>query len=1232
MLGKSPTAQALEVVRPGDLIPDNRLAADELDLLEHDAIARGVAEIAWSAEAPVNIALFGAWGSGKSSVYSMIEKHLDRIAPKKVRVARYDAWKYGGRELKRNFINSLAHELQLDDKPEFSEGLEKEQLDTRLNTISWVGRNWLSLLVGVGLAAALAALWVLVQAGAAWAFTDNGFKATSKLLVAQAGTVFGLALVAALVGPKAFEGAVITNKTPAPEGSDQFAKRFSDLVTAALKGRHERLVVFIDELDRCDPKDVVATLIDLKTFLDQDRCAFIVAADREVIERALREVPQAKPVREDEPYYATPGAFLDKIFQHQLALPPLRSRALTKFAHDLVDQQGGIWEELRSHGQDTFDRTVFALVPVHVRSPRRVKVLLNNFATNARIAQSRGLGWLDRAHEVAVLTVLQTEFPAVADELRRVPRLLAYLRDEDRPSGELAEIVAQYRFDRTGPARKAAATAAGEEIDEDEPAETAAGRLLTDDETAAGVREREIASETLRRQLTNYLAKVAAAGIRDPRPDLLYLQVAGGREALTDPRLGDVIDFATDTAPDSVVEAFVEEPSATLAVAIPLLIAGGDNEVGPGQQFAYESACRLVEHLDPEDYEAVARQTAPSLIAAATADALSDPSLPGALLVACWTGATDGVSQVLARVAKLGPSEELLDGLTVLLPHLADEQRVTLVGMLADRFDQHPQPLLTALRDTPVGSAVDLWNRVADRVLRVLNELEQPQAKGPAPATTTPRVTQASATTPEPTGDGVSLLSEIVQVVRERSDHEPLLSAVVATAQSAAADEQFREWVVENLDSLVGTMSSPTRRAKHALVGLNRYRGPHKDTWAALLPDPDTSPGGDASVDADADLEGEVTALANQLLADLLAAFATADDTRLRALPELVATVSGWGSAPDADLAADVAKSLEEIGWNGGGSEDAAGQLVWDRKDALLGTAAALAGSDDSPLFDAFVDDLAGMLDEIGLTAFATSGWRKLAGQLPKSPAETLSAKVDEYQASAAEAAAVFGLRLAVRRVFGGEAPPAAELTGIESAQRTTALTDAWLALGPSPADARAVLPTAQFTPAALGRYCDTVGTDSRTSVWLALRASDAADGALRAAGAGGLGVAAIEAVAKDVEAATREPDRSALVGQLMAAKAAADVDTDVKKAASELALALIGKNTVGDFRTAAELVVWAGGAGHGHTQTLRQMFNGAAEAQRKALPQTVIQRLVALRLLNPPPAKKKRRRGLFGG
>lgn len=1237
MLGQPKSAQPLEVLRPGDLISDNRLAPDEQDLLEHDAIARGVAEIAWQAEAPVNIALFGPWGSGKSSVYSMIEKHLNRIAPKRVRIARYDAWKYGGRELKRNFIDSLARELGLDKEPAFSKGLEQDQVDTRLNTKKWFTDNWRSLLFGAGLAVAVAAMWVVVQAVAAVLLAGEGFNATATNLVTQAGTVFGLALVATLVGPKVFEGAVTTTKTPAPEGSDQFAKRFADLVGASLKGKHERLVVFIDELDRCDPKDVVATLIDLKTFLDQDKCAFIVAADREVIERALREVPQAKPVREDEPYYATPGAFLDKIFQHQLCLPPLRSRALTKFAHDLVDDQGGIWKELRAHGKDTFDRTVFALVPVHVRSPRRVKVLLNNYATSARIAQSRGIGWLDRAHEIAVFTVLQTEFPAVADDLRRVPRLLVYLRGEEKPTGDVRMMVDRYRPDTpTSPNATPQPTGDTEDREqvENDATEAVAGRLLSDDQTPSGARERTIANATLRRHLSNYLAKVAAAGIRDPRPDLLYLQAAGGREALTDPKLGDAIDFATDTAPDAVVEAFAREPSSTLAIAIPLLVTEGDNETGPGRAFAYESACRLVERLDPDDHEVVAQHVAPSLIAAATARSLSDASLPGGLLIACWTGASHVVDQVLAKVAKDGPTENLLDGLTVLLRYLGDDQRLLLVTLLADQFDVLHQPLLRALREAPVGTALKLWNSVADRVRDVLNELELPEpapaSQPAAPTRTAAQATAAAPAVPEPTGVGISLLEEIVEVVHERHDHEPLLSAVIATGQSQAAAEPLRDWVVTNVDSLVGTMPSPARRAWHALAGMSSYRGAQRESWATLLPECDDAGAGDTAPDAHSDeIEGEVNQLATQLLlGTLLPAFATAGDSELRTLPALVAKVADWGSASEEEIARSVAAPLEEIGWEGASANDASGQLLWDRKEGLVGTVAAISSGDDSPMFDPFVTDLATMLTSISLTEFATSNWKKLAQRLPKRAAEELSAKVDEYEPAANEAAAALELRLAVRAIYGGAAPSGAELAQLEPAQQTTALTGAWLALGPHPDEVRSLLPAVRFGPTALRHYCETLDTNQRTDLWLTLADNNAADGTLQAAGAGGLGTAAIEQVRRQIALTTREPERSALAARLMTGKPAADVGAAVKKAVSDLAMDLLAMRTAGDLRTAADLILWVGGAGHGHTQTLRQKFNEVASTHPKALPQSAAQRLASISLLNPP--KEKRRSSLF--
>lgn len=1254
---KAKKVAPLEVVRPGDLIPDNRLAPGAEDLLEHDAIARGVAEIAWTADAPVNIALFGSWGSGKSSVYSMIEAHLKRIAPKQYQLARYDAWKYGGRELKRNFIDSLAHELGLEDEPEFSDGLDTEQADTKLNTGPWLVKNRGSLLIGLALAVGVAVLWVLTQSLATVIFTDGTFKATAKSLIAQAGTVFGLALVATLVGPKVFEGAVVTKKTPAPEGADQFAKRFKRLVNAALKKhKAKRLIVFIDELDRCDPKDVVATLIDLKTFLDQDDCVFIVAADREVIERALNDLPQAKPVREDEPYYATPGAFLDKIFQHQLALPPLRSRALTKFAQDLVADQNGIWAELRDHdevGQDTFDRTVFALVPVHVRSPRRVKVLLNNYATNARIAASRGIDWLDRAHEIAVLTVLATEFPAVAEDLRRVPRLLVYLREEEASTApEVVNIVNKY-IDRapatTPPIDPDRENTAAQDDAVTEPTDTAAGRLLADDPTATGARERNIASENLRRHLANYLAKVTAAGIRDPRPDLLYLQPATGREDLPEPKLADLIDFATDTAPSTVVEAFATHESATLAIAIPLLVVEGDNAIGPGRKFAYEAACRLIERLYSDDQANVTRQVSPSLGAAISKGELSERSLPGALLTACWADTPTLANEILTGVGPR-PDATLLDNLTVALPYLADHESNMLIKMLGDQFGEHPDPLISALQIGTDEDAVATWELIADEVIGALEALEYPTpAPAPAPAATTAAAAgtaQAAPAVPEPSGAGVARLAELVEAITAEGGNEALLSTVLRAVQAPTAAEPLTDWVNENADRLIAPMTSPLRRAHHAVLGLFTLSDEAINTWTNLMPASGlpSGPGLAASLDnpaaagetsaaadsadaesaptpaAPSDTDAVVRASAGKLLNRALSVFHNASSSRLTTLSDLIPKIASWTTPTPDDIAATVATALENTGWAGADAEPT-GEMIWERKEKLFSLAVPLAPG-DTAIHDAFVSDLSEVPGGIPLTAYVADHWQRLVSQLPAPAAQTLSDSLDVYDPPSTEAAAHLSMQIDVRAACERQAPPARALLDLPAAEQTTALTTKWLRLNPDPTDVHETFGHLPYMPDVIRSYFANLNLDTRTSTWLAFLNSNPSDGHLKAAGIAGIGSAAVTDIHNKIKTFTREQDRSRLVEQLRLARPATDDAPAVKKASSELATELLDKGTAGDLRTAAELILWAGGAGYGYKEALRGKFTAQAKKNNKSLPQKTRTSLTQSGLLQLPPEK----------
>ena len=147
----------------------------------------------------------------------------------------------------------------------------------------------------------------------------------------------------------------------------------------------------------------------------------MVAADKDALVSAIAPLGARLSALTDaaNPYRSTAGEFLDKVFSYQVSLPALRSRSLGHFAETLVEDRAGIWKELRDTGQ--LNDVVYALIPSHVASPRHVKVLLNNFVANARIAASRGLDVTHRGAELAILTVFQTEFPLVIPYLTGIP-------------------------------------------------------------------------------------------------------------------------------------------------------------------------------------------------------------------------------------------------------------------------------------------------------------------------------------------------------------------------------------------------------------------------------------------------------------------------------------------------------------------------------------------------------------------------------------------------------------------------------------------------------------------------------------------------------------------------------------------------------------------------------------------------------------------------------------------
>lgn len=560
---------------PGEFIDDRSLDSADGDEFRHADLARELTELVCTVPAPANVALFAPWGSGKSSLGNMLRTSLQDRRCDGVRFAKFDAFKYAETPLRRHFISHLARELDQDEEP-FSRDLYRntEDRDVSLSkkelvklTVAFLQTLVALVLVLLILAALVAALVSLISTGT---FLTNWSRAVHDYLLVTVPVAAIIAIFVKLAG----QGLVVKSTRSAPSSDEEFERLFRTLVD---KVGAKRLVVFVDELDRCSPEQVASALETIKTFLEVPGCIFIVAADLQVLEQALRkEARQETPSDPANPYYSTGSSYLDKIFQYQLSLPPLQSRQLTSFALDLVANREGCWQRA-----ENLPEAVSVLIASHVRSPRRVKVLLNSYAMTYRLAEYRGREGLlaanlaSRASEVAKLVCLRCEFPLFAAELAREPRLpslvLAIAETGHLPpkvSSEAAALARAYAEGRLPVAElmikespPAMATAPDPSSAPDPDAPLAAEESTDDDarsepgEPPSSAIEVEQAGSSMQMahalQLVRYLQKVAY--ISDPRDDLIYLESAGASFDL-DAGIADRLQSAArDRATDEVL-------------------------------------------------------------------------------------------------------------------------------------------------------------------------------------------------------------------------------------------------------------------------------------------------------------------------------------------------------------------------------------------------------------------------------------------------------------------------------------------------------------------------------------------------------------------------------------------------------------------------------------------------------------------------------------------------------
>jgi len=387
-----------------------------IDLLSFDAVAATAAEALLDDRLnPVALGLSGPWGSGKTTVLGLVGHELEsqNTDSAKVIVVPTDPWRYDPTTgAKESLIAEVLSRLSVEvTKDETAGGKAKKLLKRLVQRVDWSKA-------------------IRLAAKTSLALQIPTFDQLTDLV------------------KDSDEG---SDEDRAPRGLEGFRSEFSELMESAELGHIRRVVVLVDDLDRCLDETIIETLEAIRLFLAVPKMSFVIAADEDRVAEAIRtRFPKSEAAGDaaDGAWTEEPAKlYLHKIVQTTLPLPALSRFDTQAFllllqlqmrvdeaqlepivadCAELRRRSGDLDELAPVEGLDFSEEMAFAarLTPLLYEklrgSPRRVKRFLNDLHVRQSIANRRGIT-LDAA-VVAKLMVLEVLLP---DEFAKVLEWLA---------------------------------------------------------------------------------------------------------------------------------------------------------------------------------------------------------------------------------------------------------------------------------------------------------------------------------------------------------------------------------------------------------------------------------------------------------------------------------------------------------------------------------------------------------------------------------------------------------------------------------------------------------------------------------------------------------------------------------------------------------------------------------------------------------------------------------------
>jgi len=272
-----------------------------------DTLSKIITE--YDLEDPITIGLYGGWGTGKSSIVRTLEEYIEKNHNKDYGIITYDAWKYSQDSLRRSIFLSLNEKFGLFNIAALKSIMYEDQThDSSVRyklskgNLFLIGFTLLLTFIGYHFTAQNTDDKVIAEA-----IKDFGLLATffelimfllqntivqyrstvnkSKLFSPEQFENLFLMMIESLTGKRSKVKETLKNLKSWIGGSENLDENY--ILKASNIKHYKKVIIVIDNIDRCEPHIAKEVLLTVKNFLSIKNCIFIIPIADESITAIL---------------------------------------------------------------------------------------------------------------------------------------------------------------------------------------------------------------------------------------------------------------------------------------------------------------------------------------------------------------------------------------------------------------------------------------------------------------------------------------------------------------------------------------------------------------------------------------------------------------------------------------------------------------------------------------------------------------------------------------------------------------------------------------------------------------------------------------------------------------------------------------------------------------------------------------------------------------------------------